>query len=263
MQTRHPLRAALVAMLVPLVAIAAFGNSWFTEKVRFDRDHGPLVTRLLAMLAPFTWTFTPRRGGDASRVLWFAQALSIVVVVGGVFLVTWAVARHATGSSLFLSAWGTTVLVAMLGAFVVTIVGYGTLFGSANPDGLGRFWHSVFQAPEAALWGAGVGVVVGAFAAALVGGVDTRPTYQTSAPLPGTAPVWQPTQVAPAQPVAATPPPPWAQQTYVDAPVVTAPPVIAQPLATPPVPPPARPLGDPTVVMVQPGEQPPSPAGDR
>jgi len=264
MHTRHPLRAALVAAIVPLVAIAAFGNSWFTEEVRITGDHGPVATRLLNTIAPFAWTLTPRRG-SGSGTIWFAQALAAVVVVAGVLLVTWAVARHATGFSLFLGAWGTTVLVSMVGAFVFSFVSYGAIFRNSNPDQLGRFWHSVYQSPNAALWGAGVGLLVGAFAAALVGGVDTRPSYVTSAPLPGAASVWQPgppppTQQVPVAPAAPAAPSSWSRQTYVATPVVTASPVAAEPLAAPPAPPappPSAPAGDPTVVMIHPGDQQP------
>jgi len=80
MHTRHPLRAALVAVLLPAVAIAALGNSWFTENVRFDGDHGPVATRFLNAATPFVWTFTPRRGGGASTTLWLAQWLAIAAL---------------------------------------------------------------------------------------------------------------------------------------------------------------------------------------
>src|SRR3954453_6748136 len=131
MQTRHPLRAAMIAAFVPLVVIAAFGNSWFTEHVRFDGDHGPLGNRLLTTLAPFPWTFTPRTGRGAGT-LWAAQAFGIVVAVGGIFLVTWAVARHATGSSLLLGVWGATVLAAMTAGFSTMLLAYGVVFGGAD-----------------------------------------------------------------------------------------------------------------------------------
>ena len=80
MQTRHPLRAALAAMCVPLVMIAVFGNAWFTEHVLREPGRGQLAQRLLATLAPFTWTFTPRQGRGAGTI-WLAQWLGILVAL--------------------------------------------------------------------------------------------------------------------------------------------------------------------------------------
>jgi hypothetical protein len=274
MQTRHPLRAALVAALVPLVVIAAFGNSWFTEHVRADSDHGPLGTRLLNTLAPYPWSFTPRRGRGAGTI-WMAQGLGIVVVVGGVLLVTWLIARHATGASLWLGAWGATVLVAMAGAFVTFFVAYGAIFGDADVGGLGRFWHAAYQSQEVALWGVAVGLLVGALAALLVGGVDTRPGYVTSAPLSGSTPVWSTEPVAPlaVPPVSVAPteepvlvPSGWQQQTYVATPVITAPASAPATVGAPPALPaplPTRPVGDPTVVMVERGSVAPPDPGEQ
>jgi hypothetical protein len=248
MQTRHPVRAALFAALVPLAVIAAFGNSWWTEHVRFHGTHSRLVDRYLVILNPFAWTFTPRRG-RGSGTLWFGQALGVVVVVLGVFLVVWLVARHALGVSLWIGAWGATVLVAMVGAMVTTFVNYGVLFGNTNIDGYGRFWHSVFAGQDVALWGAWVGVFVGVLAALLVGGVDDQPAYVMSAPLPG-ATAWSP------QYGAQSPQPAYVEQpTYTTSPVAPAP----QPAAESPPTPPRRSPGDPTVVMVQPNEWSPPP----
>ncbi len=244
MQTRHPLRAAMFAAVIPLVAVAVFGNSWFTEHVR-NKGHSPRVDRLVTTVAPFPWTFTPRHGRGFGTI-WAAQVVGIVIVVVGVFLVVWAVARHATGFSLFLGAWGVTVLVAMVGAFVFVFISYGVLIGGAGAEALGRFWYSVYQSQEVTLWGAAVGFAVGLIAALLVGGVDNRPEYVTSAPLAGSAPVWQPVPETAAAPA-------WSTQPYVTDPVTTAPPTATYPVFEPSTPPPApRPHGDPTVVMVQP-----------
>jgi hypothetical protein len=237
MQTRHPVRAALFAALVPLVMIVVFGNSWFTEHVVFEHQHSSLETRFLQTLAPFTWTFTPRRGGG-SGTIWFAQLLGVIAVVFGVFLVTWLVARHAIGVSLWIGAWGATVLAAMFARMISIFVAYGVLFGNSNVDGYGRFWHSVFAGPDVALWGAWVGVITGAVAALLVGGVDTAPPYVMSSPLPGAAA--------------------WSNATYVEQPTYT-PSAAPAPAPLPPVPTtPAAPVrrapGDPTVVMVPPNE---------
>lgn len=264
MQTRHPLRAALVATVAPLIAILAFGNSWFTEHVRLEPDHGPLTSRLLSTLAPFTWTVTPR-DGPKQGTIWFASWLGILAVLGATFLLTWAIARHATGSSLFVGAWAATIPAGMLGAFVTTIVAYGAFFGNNDVDGTGRFWYSVFQSQNVALWGVWMGLIVGALAAVTVGGVDNRPDYVTSAPIPGSVPVWQPTVAPPPAPVAA--PAPWPEQpvsqTYVSPPVYTGAPVGAPPpLQPPPAAAPQAPAhqtGDPTVVMVQPGAPAPPP----
>jgi hypothetical protein len=249
MQTRHPVRAALFAALVPLAVIAVFGNSWWIEHVRFRDAHSQLYERFLGILNPFTWTFTPRRG-RGSGTLWFGQALGVVVVVLGVFLVVWLVARHAVSVSLWIGAWGATVLVAMVGAMVTTFVNYGVLFGNTNVDGYGRFWHSVFAGQDVALWGAWVGFFVGVLAALLVGGVDNQPAYVMSAPLPG-ATAWSP--ALPAQPAYVE------QPTYTMPPATAAPPAPAEPTEAPA--PLRRAPGDPTVLMVRPNEwsAPPTP----
>ena len=260
MGSRHPLRAGIAAALVPLVAIAVFGNSWFTEHVRFDGNHSRLVDRFLITIGPFVWTVTPRRGRGAGT-LWWSQALGILTVVLGVLLVVWLIARHASGLALLLGAWGMTIAVAMVGAFVTVFISYGVLFGSADVDGLGRFWHSVFQSQQVALWGALVGLPTGLIALLLAGGVERPAPYVTSAPLPGGAwaPAGQPmyaTQPVPAaQPAYGTQPMYGVQPTYAEPPTIVAPqsaPSAPAPYMEPaPMP---RPPGDPTVVMVPPGE---------
>jgi len=263
MQTRHPVRAALFAALVPLVVILAFGNSWFVEHVVLDTGHSQLVDRLLRTLAPFFWTATPRRG-DGAGTIWAALLLGAIVVVAATFLLVWLVARHAVGVSLWLGAWGVTVLAAMLGATVSTFVSYGAFFRNANPDGLGRFWHAVYQSQQVTLWGVWVGVVAGVLAAALVGGVDTLPPYTMSAPLPG-ATAWSQYGTSPygAPQFGAVPTSGFtAAPAYVEQPTETAPAVPAEPQPTPIAT--RRAPGDPTVVMVQPTEwsapPPPPPA---
>ena len=254
----------MFAALVPLVAILAFGNSWFVEHVTFDNGHSQLVDRLLRTLSPFVWTATPRRG-DGAGTIWAALILGAIVVVAATFLLVWLVARHAVGVSLWLGAWGVTVLAAMLGTTVSTFVSYGAFFRNANPDGLGRFWHSVYQSQQVTLWGVWIGVLAGVLAAALVGGVDTLPPYTMSAPLPG-ATAWSQYSTSPygtPQYGAAPPPGFTATPAYVEQPTTAmAPAVPAEPPPTPVAT--RRAPGDPTVVMVQPTEwsapPPPPPA---
>ena len=222
MGSRHPLRAGIAAALVPLAAIAVFGNSWFTEHVRFHGSHSQLVDRFLQTIAPFAWTVTPRRG-DGAGTLWLSQALGIATVVLGVLILVWLIARHASGWALLLGAWGVTIIVAMVGAFVTIIVSYGVLFRSSNPDGLGRFWHSVFQSQQVGLWGALVGLPTGLVALLLAGGVERPSPYVTSAPLPGGPTAWASTGGQPVygtQPAYSTQPMYGVQQTYAEPPTI-------------------------------------------
>jgi hypothetical protein len=155
--------------------------------------------------------------------------------------------------------WGATVLVAMTAAFLTSLVAYGVIFADARVDGLGRFWHSVYEGQEVVLWGVLVGLPAGVLAALLVGGVDRRPGYVMSSTLTTTDPMWtaQLATPAPVQ-VVTVAPAPSGQLAYVTAPVITgvaAAPVVAAPV--PLVPPPPVPVSEPTVVMVQRGPAPP------
>ncbi len=177
MTPRHPARAAFGAALVLLAAIAAFGNQWFTDHVVLDARSNRART-ILRIPSFFQWRFT-RLGGETT--IWVAQLLgAIAVVVLGYFMV-WAVAKRASGLSLVLGAWGVTVLVAMAAGWLETVIAYGDLFpGISDPEGLGRFWYSVFNgAQPAAMFGAAVGLIAGLAAVLFAGSSDDgrAPTY--------------------------------------------------------------------------------------
>jgi hypothetical protein len=168
------MRAAIAAAVVPAVAVAAFGNQWFSEHIRFEAKTA-LARRLVNTVGgPFQWRFSPR-GGDRATTLWAAQIFGIIAIVGLTFLVAWLAARAAASSGLLIAIWGGTVVASMVAYALFIAASYDAIYdGREIEPGLNWFWYSVFHSSDATLWGAGVGLVA-AGAAVLFSGGAARP----------------------------------------------------------------------------------------
>lgn len=206
MASRYPIRAALAAAAVPFIAVAAFGNQWFSEHVRLEAD-GRLARRFLNQVGgPFPWRLTPYRG-DRGTALWLAHLFGVVAVVGLAFLVAWLIARRATSSGLFFGVWGATVLAAITAHGLGLLASYDPLYDGLEVEpGLNGFWYSVFHSTDAGLWGAVVGVAAGGAALLASGGAARPPrpvSWPTAAGRPGAAPpsAWPQQPVASPEPV--------------------------------------------------------------
>lgn len=253
MASRFPIRAAIAAALVPLIAIAAFGNQWFTEHVRFEAKEA-LDRRFVNLVGgPFQWRFTPYRG-DRGAALWVAQLFGVVAVIGLTFLLAWLIARRATHAAVLFGVWGATTLASITAYGMALLASYDAIYdGREIEPGLNAFWYSFFHSPEAGLWGAGVGLVAGG-AALLLSGGPARPPRPTSWPIDG----HQPAAPAPGVvwgPAAPPPGPAWG----VDTPPAGAPPPADAPTTVLGVTP--APQDAPTATWGPRQSTPPRPAG--
>lgn len=172
MASQHPIRAAIAAAVVPALAVAAFGNQWFTEHVRFEAKTALKRRMVNTVGGPFQWRFSPYRG-DSGTTLWASQILGIIAVIGLTFLVAWLAARSTASGGLLIAVWGGTVLATMAAYGLLLLASYDALYdGREIEPGINAFWHSVFHSSDATLWGAGVGLVAAGAAMLFAGGAD-------------------------------------------------------------------------------------------
>jgi hypothetical protein len=234
MASEHPTRAAIAAAAAPAVAIAAFGNQWFSEHVRFEAKNA-LARRLVNVVGgPFQWTFTPRSGRD-SGTIWFAQIVGVVGVLALTFLLTWAAARAASKVGLLLAALGATVLSTMVSYGVFLLLSYEYYFdGHEVEPGINRFWYSVLHSSDPTLWALGVGLVAGLLAWLFSGG-----TVEMATVVAGPWPADRQRDGAPTGPVGAWPPAPAPSPPSATSPATA--PLPSEPPTTTSVPPPPPP----------------------
>jgi amino acid transporter len=232
MASEHPTRAAIAAAVAPAVAIAAFGNQWFSEHVRFEAKNA-LARRLVNVVGgPFQWTFTPRSGRD-SGTIWFAQVVGVVGVLVLTFLCTWLAARAASKVGLLFAALGATVLSTMVAYGVFLLLSYDYYFdGHEVEPGINRFWYAVFHSSDPTLWALGVGLVAGLLAWLFSGG-----TVEQAPVVAGPWPVDRQPDSAPTGPVGAWPPSPAPSPPPATAPVSSEPPTTSSAPPPPPAPP--------------------------
>jgi len=162
---------ALTAAIVELVLVAAAGNQWVVDHLvknesarELPRNHA-----VRAALTSFPWRWTPE---SHQRMIWLGEIVAVVGLVIVVFLLVFAFVgpMRAPRSffSVFLGLWGIVVALTQIAAIGRTMLAYGDLAQGADPQGLGRFWFSVFDGPSAdtVLFGGATGLIV-----ALVAGI--------------------------------------------------------------------------------------------
>lgn len=165
MEPEHPSRAAIVAALTALAAIAALGNQWAGD--RFDKSGGGLGD-FLRLISPFRWRVSEFPASTALKLAPYVAILVTLVLIAALMV---PVARNAAGFSLVAATVGVSFFSAFVGAFTEHLVSYGALFGGAgDPRGAGQvLWSFNNAAPTVALWALLVGVVGGTIAAVVAG----------------------------------------------------------------------------------------------
>ena len=230
MRRAPTLLVALCAALVELIVLAAAGNQWVYDHLIKHESTSELVRtqRLKATLTSFSWRFTPQ---DHQRMLWLGEIVSVVGLVIVVFLLVFALVAPIRGPrsfvTVFLGTWGIVFGVTQIAAIGRLMIGYGDVFHPKDPNGLGRWWYSVFSGPtaETVLFSAVSGLVV-AIVAGIVAVITSRGTDEFdesgmpvpygeppawSAPLGSTQAMGMPGQPQPGWPVPEPEPPPWPQ----------------------------------------------------
>jgi hypothetical protein len=203
------MRAAIAAAVVPAVAIAAFGNQWFSEHVRFEAKTALARRGANTVGGPFQWRFSPY-GGDRGTTLWAAQIFGIIAVVGLTFLVAWLAARSTASVGLLIAVWGGTVLATMAAYGLLLLTSYDAIYdGREIEPGLNAFWYSVFHSPDGTLWGAVVGVVAAGTAVLFAGGPARRAAVEPVTPGWSAAPAAAGTPWEGPRPPDDAPPAPW------------------------------------------------------
>ena len=162
---------ALSAAVAELVILAAAGNQWVVDHlIRHQADNELPRERLLkSTLTAFSWRFTPE---SHQRMIWLGGLVATVGLVVFVFLLVLLFVGPMRPSRrflpVFLGTWGIVVALTQLAAIGFAMTAFGNLFdGGRDPDGLGRYWYSVFHGPtgESVLFGGASGLVVALVAA--------------------------------------------------------------------------------------------------
>ncbi len=255
------IKSGLLAALVTVILILAFGNDWAAEKVQ-EADGSTAFTQA-AVVIPLHWGDEIQDGGTGATIGRLVVMVLLTVVLG-------AIAGRARPLAAFVGGWGAflmaTVVSMGLYAFMAeegsSDSNVGFFFG-AGADGLDQFTAtSIFGAPSGLFlgWLVGLAVMVGSlqresaatlppsaweqppsgspFAPAPPGGPHGAPaSYGNPAP-PGTesSPFGTPPGPPPAPATAAPPPHPGAPP--ADGPVIGTPPDRTQVQGQPPVDPP-------------------------
>ena len=147
MRRAPTLLVALCAALVELIVLAAAGNQWVYDHLIKHESTSELVRtqRLKATLTSFSWRFTPQ---DHQRMLWLGEIVSVVGLVIVVFLLVFALVAPIRGPrsfvTVFLGTWGIVFGVTQIAAIGRLMIGYGDVFHPKDPNGLGRWWYSVY-----------------------------------------------------------------------------------------------------------------------
>ena len=196
---------ALGAAVLELIIVAAAGNQWIVDHLvrnastkELTRDHG-----LKAALTSFSWRFTSE---NHQRMLWLAGIVAAAGLVVAVFVLilifVGAMKPPRTFFAVFLGAWGLVVAVTQIAAIGRAMLAFSDLFDHGHdPEGLGRWWFSIFHGPSAAtvLFGGVSGLLVAILAgilASVSNSAATEPdeTYAPAATTPDEGGGWQQTE---------------------------------------------------------------------
>ncbi|HEY3716714.1 MAG TPA: hypothetical protein VGL39_19475 [Jatrophihabitantaceae bacterium] len=174
---------AFCAAIVELVLVAAAGNQWIVNHLVKNESARelPRNRELKSALTAFPWRWTPR---SHERMLWLGEVVAVVGMVVVVFLLVIALVGPMRPPRrflpVFLGVWGVVVGLTQIAAIGRALLAYGNLPKDVDPEGLGRFWFSVFNGPtaETVLFGGVSGLIV-AIVTGIVAAVTSRGTDKT------------------------------------------------------------------------------------
>jgi hypothetical protein len=184
---------ALGAALAELIIVAAAGNQWVVNHlIRHPAANELPRDRLLKLaLTSFSWRFTAQSG---QHMIWLAGIVSAAGLVVAVFLLVWAFVGPMRPPrnfvSVFLGTWGIVVVVTQIAAVGQALLAFGDLFEHGHdPDGLGRFWFSMFHGPGAGsvLFGGASGLLVALVTAILASLTNRAAAAPEETQVPGGA----------------------------------------------------------------------------
>ncbi len=167
-----------------LVIVAVAGNQWTVDHLvrNASANEVPRNHELKAVLTSFSWRFASE---NHQRMIWLAGIVAAAGLVVAVFLLILifvaAMKPPRTFFAVFLGTWGLVFAVTQIAAIGQAMLAFSDLFGHGHdPEGLGRWWFSIFHGPNAAtvLFGGVSGLLVAIVAAILASVSNSAPTEE-------------------------------------------------------------------------------------